>query len=96
MYSVLEVVAPLWSSSEVRGGFPSGGPWLSRVCCPATALQLTALTARGGKNKKNNLPSIGLESQASKTDLQISFSRKRGENPRDQALALPIQLWQRT
>ena len=31
-----------------------------------------------------------------KTDLQISFSRKRGENPRDQALALPIQLWQRT
>jgi ATP-dependent exoDNAse (exonuclease V) beta subunit len=30
-----------------------------------------------------------------KTDLQISFSRKRGENPRDQALALPIQLWQR-
>ncbi|MCW1971089.1 MAG: ATP-dependent helicase [Anaerolineae bacterium] len=30
-----------------------------------------------------------------KTDLQISFSRKRGENPRDYDLALPIQLWLR-
>lgn len=30
-----------------------------------------------------------------KTDLQISFSRKRGDNPRDYDLALPIQLWLR-